>query len=81
MMLRLCPLVTSALVACYGGPFEPVLVDVCDGHLELGEVQTTGVGNIGSDVLEVVAFDDVLVVDLDDVPSDLWWRCAPRMAR
>lgn len=67
-VLRL--LVFAGMAGCYGGPFDPVLVDVCDGHLEVGKPLQTGVGDIGSDVLTVVAFDDVVVVDLDGVPSD-----------
>jgi hypothetical protein len=62
--------VALTLAGCYGGPLEPVLVDVCDGHLEVGKPQQTNVGDIGGDVLTVVAFDDVVVVNLDGVPSD-----------
>jgi hypothetical protein len=62
--------VAIALASCTGGTFEPVLVDVCDGHLEVGKPVQADVGDIGSDVLTTVAFDDVVVVDLDDTPSN-----------
>ena len=68
---RLMPvaLLFTLLVACYGGPFEPVLFEVCDGHLEAGRNTQTQVANVGSDAAELIDFDEAIVVDLDDEAS------------